>query len=120
MMPCGWVGQVLDVDLTERRIQAGCLYLWHDETPVSMARKAGTTRHGAAVSGVYTPPALRNRGYATACVASLSQRLLDEGHQFCALYADLSNPTSNSIYQKMGYRPVRASVAYRFLPSKDE
>ena len=105
---------------TERRIQAGRLHLWHHKVPVSMAWKSRTTSHGVVVSGVYTPPALRNRGYATACVASLSQRLLDEGHQFCALYADLSNPTSNSIYQKMGYRPVRASVAYRFLPSKDE
>ena len=105
---------------TRNRILASRLYLWHDETPVSMAWKARTTRHGAMVSGVYTPPALRNRGYGTACVASLSQRLLDEGYEFCALYADLSNPTSNSIYQKMGYRPIRASIAYQFLPSKDE
>ena len=79
--------------------------------------KAGTTGHGATVSGVYTPPALRNHGYATACVASLSQLLLDEGHEFCTLYADLSNPTSNSIYKKMGYRPIRASTAYEFIPS---
>ena len=100
---------------TRKRIHAERLYLWRDAVPVSMAWKARTTPHGAIISGVYTPPPLRNRGYATACVASLSQRLLDEGYQFCALYADLANPISNSIYRRMGYRPIRASVDYQFL-----
>jgi uncharacterized protein len=55
---------------------------------------------------VYTPPALCRRGYASACVAALSARLLTEGRRLCFLYTDLANPTSNAIYQKIGYRPV--------------
>jgi len=82
------------------------IYLWEDGEPVSMAAKGRPTSHGIAVSLVYTPPELRRRGYATACVASLSQLLLDSGWQFCSLFTDLANPTSNSIYQKIGYRPV--------------
>lgn len=99
-------------------IAAERLYLWRDGVPVSMAWKARPTTRGIVVSGVYTPPAYRRRGYATSCVASLSQLLLDEGYEYCTLYADLSNPISNSIYRKMGYHPVRASTAYRFGPSE--
>ena len=51
---------------------------------------------------------------ATACVSALSQRLLDTGHAFCALFADLANPASNSIYQKIGYRPVGDFAEFDF------
>lgn len=55
---------------------------------------------------VYTSPHLRKRGYAIFCVAALTQRMLDSGKMFCCLYTDLTNPTSNAIYQKIGYEPV--------------
>jgi len=83
---------------------------------VSMARKAGKTPNGNLVNLVYTPPKLRKRGYATECVAKLSKYLLEEGNQFCFLFTDLMNPTSNSIYQKIGYRPVIDVDEYQFLP----
>jgi predicted GNAT family acetyltransferase len=95
-------------------IAASRVYLWLDKRPVSMAWRARPSRRGIVVSGVYTPPEFRTQGYATACVASLSRLLLDEGFEFCALYADLANPVSNHIYKKMGYRPIRASIVYGF------
>lgn len=82
------------------------LYVWEDREVVSMVDLGRETAHGFAVSLVYTPSPLRNRGYATSCVAALTQRMLDSGKQFCCLYTDLSNPTSNSIYQKIGYQPI--------------
>jgi len=94
----------------EEMTGAGRLYLWSDGAPVSMAWKTRPTRHSITVSGVYTPPALRRRGYATSCVAGLSQLLLDEGYAYCTLYTDLANPTSNHIYQEIGYRPIQASI----------
>jgi len=57
---------------------------------------------------------LRGRGYATSCVAALTTRLLDSGKTFCCLYTDLSNPTSNSIYQRIGYRPVCDTQLWKF------
>jgi predicted GNAT family acetyltransferase len=90
------------------------LYLWDDGGPVSMAGKARPTAHGMAVSLVYTPPERRNRGYASALVAALSQHLLDAGWQFCVLFTDLANPISNSIYQRIGYRPVSDFDEYDF------
>ena len=60
------------------------------------------------------PPAQRKRGYASACVATLSHLLLNRGYEFCMLYTDLTNPTSNAIYQAIGYEPVIDSTMYRF------
>jgi predicted GNAT family acetyltransferase len=105
--------------LTETRVRDGNLYVWEDRGPVSMALKARPTRSGITVTGVYTPPAFRRRGYATACVAALSQRLLDAGYRFCALFTDLANSTSNSIYMKIGYRPVADFAAYDFSKGED-
>ncbi|MGH2486015.1 MAG: GNAT family N-acetyltransferase [Ktedonobacterales bacterium] len=82
------------------------MFLWVDGEPVAMAGTGGQTPHGARIGPVYTPPSLRGLGYASACTAALSQLILDEGRRFCFLYTDLSNPTSNKIYQAIGYRPV--------------
>lgn len=92
--------------LTEERIEADTLFVWEDGEPVCMAGYSGQTPHGVRIGFVYTPPALRRRGYATACVASLSERTLRSGRRFCFLYTDLGNPSSNRIYQRIGYRPV--------------
>ena len=80
--------------------------MWEDENGqvVTMAGRSRPTRHGATVNSVYTPPELRGKGYASNCVAALSQLILDSGKRFASLFTDLSNPTSNYIYQKMGYR----------------
>jgi len=94
--------------LARGKMQNGELFLWQNETgePVSMAAKSRPTRHGITISLVYTPAELRGHGYATACVATLSQQLLDEGYQFCTLFTDLSNPVSNHVYEKIGYTAV--------------
>lgn len=98
------------------RISDGDIFLWEDGEPVTMAAKSRPTVHGTTVGLVYTPPPLRRKGYATACVAALSQKLLDEGWKFCALFTDLANPTSNSIYQKIGYKPVCDNALFKFEP----
>jgi uncharacterized protein len=103
--------------MARERIGEGSLFLWEDARPVSMAAWAGRTGRLVRVNFVYTPPELRGRGYASACVASLTQRLLDEGFVRCCLYTDLDNPTSNKIYQAIGYRPVCDAAEYRLGPA---
>jgi hypothetical protein len=88
--------------------------IWDDGQAVSMAGFGGRTPNGIRIGPVYTPPELRGRGYASALTAALTQRLLDEGRQFCFLFTDLANPTSNSIYQRIGYRPVSDVDLWRF------
>jgi hypothetical protein len=75
-------------------------------TPVTMAGIVRELVTVCTVAAVYTPPYFRNKGYATACVAAVSQIGLDRGFKKCVLYTDLANPVSNSIYMKIGYVPV--------------
>jgi predicted GNAT family acetyltransferase len=98
---------------------AGILLWEHEGKPVSLAGWGGRTPQGIRVGPVYTPPDLRGHGYATALTAELSQRLLDGrlfegGRRFCFLYTDLANPTSNAIYERIGYRRVAESAEIVF------
>jgi uncharacterized protein len=90
------------------------LVLWEDGGPVSVAGYGGSTPNGIRIGPVYTPPELRGRGYASALVAELSSALLAEGRTFCFLYTDLANPTSNRIYERIGYERVCESAAIGF------
>ena len=96
----------------------GGFLLWEDGgEPVSAAGWGGPTPNGIRIGPVYTPPELRGRGYATALTAELSQRLLDEGRRFCFLFTDLANPTSNGIYERIGYVRVAESAMVAFDPA---
>jgi predicted GNAT family acetyltransferase len=99
----------------DRHLQRGTAYLWEDETPVSIACNVGITPNGAVISVVYTPPEHRGKGYASSCVAALSQILLSRGHKYCFLFTDLANPTSNHIYQAIGYQSVGDLYDYSFF-----
>ncbi|MCJ7717672.1 MAG: GNAT family N-acetyltransferase [Anaerolineales bacterium] len=91
------------------------MMIWEDENkPVSMAGYAGPTTNGIRVGAVYTPPVQRKKGYASACVAGLSQHLMDLGFKFCFLFTDLMNPTSNHIYQQIGYQSVSDVDTFEF------
>lgn len=76
---------------------------WDDGEPVSMAGLNRLTLNGACISYVYTPEHKRRNGYASAVTAHASKTMLDEGREFCCLYTDMANPTSNKIYKAMGY-----------------
>jgi uncharacterized protein len=105
---------VPETDMT-RRIATGEVFVWEvDGKPVSIAQKVRPTDKGMTVGAVYTPPEFRKKGYATSCVAELSRNILAGGKQFCVLYTDLANPTSNSIYQKIGYVGIADSVQHTF------
>ena len=94
------------------------MYVWEDGEPVSMAGAGGATPNGIRIGPVYTPPRLRGRGYASACVAAVSQTYLDAGRRVCFLFTDLANPTANHIYREIGYEPVCDVDEYRFGPSR--
>jgi predicted GNAT family acetyltransferase len=105
-------------EVVERRLAevgGGGFALWDDggET-VSLSGYGGRTPHGIRIGPVYTPPPLRGRGYASGLVGQLSKHLLEGGLDYCFLYTDLANPTSNRIYMNVGYELVCESADYAF------
>lgn len=92
----------------------GQIWLWvNDGEVVSMSANTSPTGTGIRINAVYTPPQHRGNGYASSLVATQSQHLLDSGYDFCFLFTDLANPTSNKIYESIGYRRVAEAASYR-------
>jgi predicted GNAT family acetyltransferase len=92
----------------QRRLEAGAsLRFWEDGgEAVSFLVYGSPTANGMRIGPVYTPPDLRGRGYASALTAAATKEILDAGKRFACLITDLANPTSNSIYQRVGYSAV--------------
>jgi predicted GNAT family acetyltransferase len=104
-----------DGELYRHRILSKNVYILEDNgIPVSMAEFTREMQTAVGVALVYTPPYYRGRGYASSCVAQISQIALDKGYTRCVLYTDLLNPTSNSIYQKIGYTAICDSLMLKF------
>ena len=90
------------------------VFLWeNDGKVVSMMKKARPTKHGVTVSLVFTPREERKKGYARTMVAAGTKELLKE-FDFCVLYTDMMNPTSNKIYMEIGYERIADSVQLGF------
>jgi GNAT superfamily N-acetyltransferase len=104
-------------EIYQRRIELGLLWFWQDEqaTPVSMACRNVTVAGVARIGPVYTPPACRRHGYGAAVTAACTQDALDRGDRQVVLFTDLANPTSNSIYQQLGYRALDDRLILRFV-----
>lgn len=98
----------------ERYLGRKSLYFWQDEIPVSVVGGTKVSPNAALIGPVYTAPEYRRKGYASASVTAVSQILLDRGCRYCFLFTDLANPTSNHIYQAIGYQPVCDWDEYRF------
>lgn len=91
------------------------VFLWEDKGKVvSMMKKSRPTKGGITVSLVFTPSEERRKGYARTMVAEGSKELLKD-YTFCVLYTDMMNPTSNKIYQEIGYEKIADSVQLGFL-----
>jgi RimJ/RimL family protein N-acetyltransferase len=102
-------------ELVDDQLAHGGLTLWElDGSPVSMAGvkrpEAGMVR----VVTVYTPKQLRGHGYAGAVTSAISQAALDAGADDVVLFTDLANPTSNALYQRLGYRPIEDRTVLEF------
>jgi predicted GNAT family acetyltransferase len=80
-----------------------------EEVLVSMAARSRSLNLTESVGYVYTPIEFRNHGYASQIVAEVTRKVLADG-KIATLYTDLSNPTSNSIYMRIGYEPYCDSV----------
>jgi predicted GNAT family acetyltransferase len=103
-------------DAGARAVASGRAHLWLDSTdrPVAYAFNNRDVEGWASLGPVYTPPGERRHGYATSLVAAASRYLLAQGRPGCTLFTDLTNPTSNAIYERIGYRRVGSAHLYTF------
>lgn len=101
--------------VVDDKLSFGGLVLWeHAGAPVSLAGRTKPAAGLARVGPVYTPPELRGRGFGGAATAAVTQAALDSGAEGAVLFTDLDNPTSNTLYQRLGYLPVSDWVVLRF------
>ncbi|MEV7368837.1 GNAT family N-acetyltransferase [Streptomyces sp. NPDC007148] len=100
----------------DARIASGRITFWEtpDGTPVSMAGVSPMVAGQIRVAPVYTPAHLRGRGYAGAATTEVSRAALAAGAAHVLLFADLANPTSNGLYQRLGYSAVTDFAMYDF------
>jgi RimJ/RimL family protein N-acetyltransferase len=96
------------------------LMLWvTDAGPVAMAGLTRLVAGVARVADVYTPPAHRRHGYAAGVTTAISRAALAAGARSVVLFTNLANPTSNALYQRLGYRPVEDRVVLRVTGGPD-
>jgi len=106
------------VDINESKSQEECdpiatglvssqnFYILEDNhQTVSIAALVGSTGNGGRIAYVYTPPELRGKGYCTVNMTHVCHLLFQEkGMKYLCLSADKSNPISNKVYEKIGFR----------------
>jgi predicted GNAT family acetyltransferase len=97
---------ISDAELAQR-IEGGRIFVWvdPDDEPVNLTAATHPTFGVSRIGPVFTPPTQRGRGYASAAVHAVSRLLQNAGERVC-LFTDLTNPTSNKIYEALGYRPL--------------
>ena len=98
------------------RVENGTLVLWEvDGVPVSMAGISLLLEGaGVRIGPVYTPKDLRGRGYAAGATTAACRLAFDRGAREVSLFTDLANPTSNALYQRLGFRPIEDRVVIDF------
>jgi len=102
-------------DIIADRLDRCRLMLWEVAgEPVSLAGHADVIAGVARIGPVYTPPGLRGHGYAGGVTAATSELAITRGAGAVILFTDLANPTSNSLYRRLGYEPVEDRVVIIF------
>jgi hypothetical protein len=86
--------------MVDERIGYGGLTVWETgDGPVSLAGRTRAVAGQARIGPVTT---------------AVSQQALAAGVAEVLLYTDLANPTSNALYQRLGYQPVTDRLQLRF------
>jgi RimJ/RimL family protein N-acetyltransferase len=113
---CGLNGPRDPEPYVRARVHDGRQLLWiHDGEPVACANFTAVAAGGARVTGVYTPPGHRRHGYAAGVTWAATQAAIARGAEHVVLHTDLANPTSNAIYQRLGFRAVRDVSEFEFV-----
>lgn len=101
----------------ERRLGTGGYRIWNDAEDVAYAGFGMAGDDASRVAPVYTRPAFRTRGYASSLVAQICAELVNAGRQVF-LVTDVANPTSNSLYARLGFVALGDSYAFGLVDER--
>ncbi|MEU4239535.1 GNAT family N-acetyltransferase [Actinoplanes sp. NPDC026619] len=109
------IGERSPGGIVDDRLGYGGVVLWEvDGVPVSVAEFSRVEAGMSRVQMVYTPKEFRGRGYAGGATTVATRAAIDQGAEAVVLNTDLANPTSNGLYQRLGYRPVEDRTVVEF------
>lgn len=95
-------------------IESGNWWVWIVDNELRFQCNIGArTPVTAQIQGVWTPPALRGRGYATQALAATARRLLD-GNPTASLYVNDFNVNAIALYDRIGFTRVGELATYLF------
>ena len=102
-------------EVREQIVRGHAHAVWEvDGVPVSWAAASPPVRAMSRIGPVYTPAQHRGHGYAAAVTAGISTWARSAGADEVLLYTDLANPTSNGVYQRIGFTPVLDATELTF------
>lgn len=94
-------------ELLRARVEQNELVVWENAGEIVSFAGFSTPLAGMSRIGpVYTPPRHRRHGYGSAVTHAATVAAHRAGATEVVLFTDLGNPTTNTIYQALGYRPV--------------
>ena len=107
-------------DRIRRGLAAGdALLIWEvDDRPVALAMTRPPIAGMSRIGPVYTPLEHRRHGFGAAVTAAAVDWALAAGASRVVLFVDQANPTSNRLYQRLGFRPAHDSVELSFRPPR--
>jgi predicted GNAT family acetyltransferase len=108
-------GHTLD-GIVEALIGPRLVYLWKSPRPVAMAAWIPSSRWGANINFVYTPPEFRGQGYGKAVSAALGAQMLASGLRYCFILTDVDDTRTNALYQSIGARTLCEFTRCTILP----
>lgn len=102
-------------EIVDQKLALDRFWLWEDGGEV-VSVTAGTEPAAGyiRVQNVYTPPERRGHGYAAANVTAQCADCMERDGANSLLYTDLANPTSNAVYQRIGFEAIAEIVVYEF------
>lgn len=102
--------------LCKRHIENKSIFLLKNKLGeiISMAANTRGSTNGGTISLVFTPPEYRGQGLGSSVTAKVAKLILKD-KQFANLFTDMTNPTSNSIYQKIGFKMIGENIHYDFI-----
>jgi hypothetical protein len=106
----------LDAGFCIQLLRARQIFFWDDGTVRCLLGVLRETRDAAAIGIVYTPPAYRERGYATAAVSAFSRELLERGLPYSYFCLEPSSAAGYSLCHRLGYAVVQETADIDFRP----